>query len=44
MVDKITALPKTKVRERIGRLEEWQLAEVYEALLFLIGVTNTLEH
>jgi len=44
MVDKITALPKAKVREQVGELEDWQLAEVYEALLFLIGITNTLEH
>jgi len=40
MVDKITALPKTKVRERIGKLEDWELAEVHETLLLLIGARD----
>jgi len=41
MVDKLTALPKTKVRERIGRVDDQQLAAVQRTLLFLIDAINT---
>jgi len=41
MVDKLAAIPKVKVRDRVGRLEEWQLAAVHQALLFVIGAMDT---
>jgi len=44
MVDKLTALPKTKVRERIGQVDNQQLAAVQRTLLFLIDAINTLKH
>jgi len=40
MVDKLAAIPKIKVKERVGRLEGWQLAAVHQALLFVIGAMD----
>jgi len=37
MVDKLTALPKTKVRERVGRIGAEQFAAVRQTLLFMIA-------
>jgi len=38
MVDRIIGVPRTRLRVRIGRLEDWQLSAVQDALLLITGI------
>jgi mRNA interferase MazF len=41
MVDKITTVPKTKLRDQIGRLSDDEIARLNQALIVFLGLTTT---
>lgn len=40
MVDKITTMPRSGVRERLGRLEDSDLVRLDRALLVFLGLAD----
>jgi mRNA interferase MazF len=38
MVDKITTVPKSKIRERIGRLDNEEIVRLNQAALMFLGL------
>jgi mRNA interferase MazF len=39
MVDKLTTVPKSKLRKRIGRLEDQNIVRLNQAILVFLGLT-----
>ena len=41
MVDKITTVPKTKIRTRVGRLDDEDIVQLNRAVLVFLGMAGT---
>jgi mRNA interferase MazF len=42
MVDKVTTVPKTKVGERLGRLDDQDIIRLNQAILVFLGLARSL--